>query len=167
MSSFSFAKAGVQKKPHLDINPPIKKFIEKARVARLATVDIKSSKPYLVPVVFVFDGKCFYIPIDKKKKTTIKPEKLKRVANINENPNVALLIDEYNEDWTKLTFVMIQGKASIVYRQWQGRKEEDAQLYDAYKKLIVKYPQYRTTGLDEMCIVIEPMKVTSWENSQS
>lgn len=156
-----------KKKPHLDINPPIEKFIEKARVARLATVDIKSSKPYLVPVVFVFDGKRFYIPIDKKKKTTIKPEKLKRVANINENPNVALLIDEYNEDWTKLTFVMIQGKASIVYRQWQGRKVEDAQLNDAYKKLIVKYPQYRTTGLYEMCIVIEPMKVTSWANSQS
>jgi PPOX class probable F420-dependent enzyme len=150
----------------MDINPTIEKFIEKARVARLATADIKSSKPHLVPVVFVFDGSRFYIPIDKKKKT-IKSEKLKRVVNINENPNVALLIDEYDEDWTKLAFVMIQGKASVVYHQLQRGGEEKAQLYDAHEKLIIKYPQYQTTGLDEMCIVIEPVKVTSWENSQS
>lgn len=145
----------------MDIGPTIERFIERARIARLATVDTKS-KPHLVPVVFVFDSNRFFIPIDKKRKT-IKPEKLKRVTNINENPNVALLIDEYDEDWTKLAFVMIQGKASIV----DEVQEENTQLDDAYKKLKIKYPQYQTIGLGEMCIIIEPGKVIAWRNSQN
>ena len=92
----------------------VKAIIYNARIARLATVDSKS-KPYLVPVVFAFDGEHYYIPIDKKtKQEPSKPEKLKGVKNIQTNPNTALLIDEYNEDWTKLYFVMIQGRASLI-----------------------------------------------------
>jgi len=65
--------------------------------------------PHLVPVVFVLDNdhNCYFIPIDEKTKRS-RPENLKRVRNIKENPNVALLIDEYNEDWTKVYFIMIQ-----------------------------------------------------------
>lgn len=106
----------------------------------------------------MFQGNRFFIPIDKKRKT-IKPEKLRRVTNINENPNVALLIDEYDEDWTKLAFLMIQGKASIV------SKSQDIQLQKAHKKLMIKYPQYQKIGLGEMCIIVKPEKVTSWRNS--
>ena len=85
----------------------VKAIIDKARIARLATVDSKSN-PHLVPVVFAFDGEHYYIPIDKKtKQEPSRPEKLKRVKNIQKNPNIALLIDEYNEDWTKLYFIMI------------------------------------------------------------
>jgi nitroimidazol reductase NimA-like FMN-containing flavoprotein (pyridoxamine 5'-phosphate oxidase superfamily) len=83
-----------------------------------------------VPIAFVFDDNDFFIPIDEKRKM-IKPEKLKRVKNINENPNVALLMDEYSEDWTKLAFVMMQGRASIVRRS----QEENIRLREAYKKL--------------------------------
>ena len=57
-------------------------------VARLSTVDDKHHMPYLVPVVFVFDDNYYYIPIDKKRKKQ-SPEKLKRVRNIQANPNVA------------------------------------------------------------------------------
>ena len=146
---------------HMDIDPVIKEFIERARIARLATAN-SESKPHLVPVVFVFDGHHFFIPIDEKRKKTIRPEKLRRVKNISENPNVALLIDEYSEDWTKLTFVMIQGKASIVRKAQQ----ENIQLQEAYKKLITKYPQYHKIGLGELCIMIKPEKVISWQNSQ-
>lgn len=145
----------------MDIDPIIKEFIERARIARLATAN-SESKPHLVPVVFVFDGNHFFIPIDEKRKKTIKPEKLKRVKNINENPNVALLIDEYSEDWTKLTFVMIQGKASIVRKA----QLENTQLQEAYKKLVTKYPQYQKIGLGESCIMIKPEKVVLWRNSQ-
>src|SRR5919201_3412276 len=93
----------------------IEEFIERARVARLATVDY-TSKPHLVPVVFVFDGNHFFIPIDQKRKT-VKPQRLKRIKNIQDNPNVALLIDKYSEDWTKLAFVMIQGKALVATKE--------------------------------------------------
>jgi PPOX class probable F420-dependent enzyme len=91
-----------------------KAIINTARVARLATADLEY-KPHLVPVVFVYDNNrdFYFIPIDKKTKRS-RPENLKRVSNIKENPNDALLIDEYNEDWTKLYFIIIQGKASII-----------------------------------------------------
>ena len=90
----------------------LKTIIDKATVARLATVD-SECKPHLIPVVFVFDNDCYFIPIDEKTKRS-KPENLKRIKNIQQNPNVALLIDEYNEDWRKLYFIMIQGNASII-----------------------------------------------------
>jgi PPOX class probable F420-dependent enzyme len=141
---------------HMAITPVIEEFIERARVARLATVDY-TSKPHLVPVVFVFDGNHFFIPIDKKKKT-VTPQRLKRIKNIQDNPNVALLIDKYSEDWTKLAFVMIQGKASIITSKTQG----NIQLQEAYKKLTTKYRQYQKIGLSEMCIMIKPEKVASW-----
>jgi PPOX class probable F420-dependent enzyme len=88
--------------------------INDARVARLATIDYEDVKPHIVPVVFVFDGNSYYIPIDKKPKRNTEPGRLRRIRNIQKNPNVALLIDEYNEDWSKLFFVMIQGKGSLI-----------------------------------------------------
>ena len=140
------------------IPPAVEEFIERARVARLATID-SEFKPHLVPVVFVFDGNHFYIPVDEKRKTA-KPEKLKRIRNIQDNPNVTLLIDEYSEDWTKLAFVMIQGKASVATKE-----EGNIQVREAYKKLMTKYLQYQKVSVGEMCIIITPKKVASWSNS--
>ncbi len=140
------------------IPPAVEEFIERARVARLATID-SEFKPHLVPVVFVFDGNHFFIPLDEKRKTA-KPEKLKRIRNIQDNPNVTLLIDEYSEDWTKLAFVMIQGKASVATKE-----EGNIQVREAYKKLMTKYLQYQKVSVGEMCIIITPKKVASWSNS--
>jgi PPOX class probable F420-dependent enzyme len=143
----------------MNIPSAVEQFIEGARVARLATID-SELKPHLVPVVFVFDGNHFFIPIDQKRKIA-KPEKLKRIKNIQDNPNAALLIDEYSEDWTRLAFVMIQGKASIA-----SKTEGNLQVQEAYKKLMTKYLQYQNVGVGEMCIIIAPEKVISWRNSQ-
>jgi PPOX class probable F420-dependent enzyme len=143
----------------LNIPPSVEEFIERARVARLATVD-SASKPHVVPVVFVFNANHFFIPIDEKRKIA-KPEKLKRITNIQDNPNVALLIDNYSEDWARLVFVMIQGKASIA-----SKTEGNIQvLEEDYKKLRIKYLQYEKVGVGEMCIMIAPEKVASWSNS--
>jgi coenzyme F420-0:L-glutamate ligase/coenzyme F420-1:gamma-L-glutamate ligase len=142
----------------LIITPTVEDFIERARIARLATID-SEFKPNLVPVVFVFDSNHFFIPVDEKRKTA-KPAKLKRIRNIQDNPNVALLFDEYSEDWTKLAFVMIKGKASIV-----NKIEGNIQVRQAYKKLMTKYTQYQKVGVGEMCIIIKPEKVSSWSNS--
>jgi PPOX class probable F420-dependent enzyme len=143
----------------------IKTIINEAKVARLATVDIKC-RPYLVPVVFVLDNDndCYFIPIDEKTKRS-KPENLKRVRNIQENPNVVLLIDEYNEDWTKLYFIMIQGKGSIL----GGKKLEQNEmllLEKAHKLLRNKYPQYQNIGVGEYLIMIMPQKVIVWKNHE-
>lgn len=144
----------------LIITPDIEEFIQRVRVARLATID-SEFKPHLVPVVFVFDGNHFFIPVDEKRKKT-KLEKLRRIKNIQSNPNVALLIDEYSEDWSRLAFVMIQGTASVV----KSRPQADIQLKQALKELTTKYTQYQKIGTGEMCIIIKPEKVASWRSSQ-
>ena len=139
----------------------LKTIINKARVARLATVD-SECKPHLIPVVFVFDNGCYFIPIDEKFKR-YRPERLKRVKNIQQNPNVTILIDEYNEDWGKLYFIMIQGKASII-----GDKElergELLLLERVHRLLSDKYLQYQKIGIGKYIIMIIPQKVITWKN---
>jgi PPOX class probable F420-dependent enzyme len=134
----------------------VKSILDTAKVARLATSD--NDQPYLVPVVFVFDDIHIYIPLDTKKKMSDLPGDLKRVRNILKNPKVAFLIDKYDDnDWSKLYFIMIIGKASIL--PVEGRAE-------AFEKLSAKYPQYRTTtGYSNMCIRIKPERITVWQNS--
>ena len=149
----------------------IKTIINKARVARLATVD-STLKPHLIPVVFVYDDHDhYYIPIDEKTKqrSCTKPEKLKRVKNILVNPNVALLIDEYNEDWTKLYFVMIQGRASLISNNNNNKKGQEQNeplslLEKAHKLLFEKYHQYQKIGIGKYVIMIYSQKVITWKN---
>ena len=141
-----------------------KTIIDKARVARLSTVDLEC-KPHLVPVVFVYDNDhdFYFIPIDEKTKRS-RPEKLKRAKNIQQNPNVALLVDEYNEDWTKLFFIMIQGKACIIGGKELEQQNDLLLLEKAQKLLSDKYLQYQKTGIGEYVIMIIPQKVITWKN---
>jgi len=129
--------------------------IKRAKVARLATVDQKSH-PYVVPVVFVFHENSFFIPLDDKTKT-VNVRKLKRVKNIEKNPNVTLLIDEYQNDWKKLFFLMIHGKATVT----DGK---NSKIMDKVHKLLIsKYPQYKKIGVGNSCIKINTTKVTFWK----
>ena len=142
----------------------LKAIINKARVARLATVD-SEGKPHLVPVVFAYDGEHYYIPIDKKtKQKPSEPEKLKRVKNIQTNPNIALLVDEYNEDWTKLYFVMVKGRALLISNKKEERENELLLLEKAHKLLSEKYHHYQKIGIGEYVIMIYPYKIMSWKN---
>jgi len=139
----------------------LKTIINKARVARLATAD-SECKPHLIPVVFVFDNGYYFIPIDEKSKRQ-KPDRLKRVKNIQQNPNVTILIDEYNEDWRKLYFVMIQGMASIIGDK-KLEQRELLLLERAHRLLSDKYLQYQKIGIGEYIIMIIPQKVITWKN---
>ncbi len=116
----------------------------------------ESEKPHVVPVCFVYDGEFIYSPIDNKPKG-VASAKLKRVRNIVHNPNVSLLIDEYFEDWNKLYYIIIHGKAELIY---QG----DSYL-SSLELLCGKYNQYRDMGLQELglhVIKITPYKIVSW-----
>ncbi len=128
-------------------------FIRDARTAHLATAD-KSGQPHVIPICFVFDGKHFYSPIDEKPKRAA-PAKLKRLRNIRENPNVALVIDHYDEDWSKLSYVLILGKARILL---SGEKHQRA-----VKLLRRKYPQYRGMAIHQRPMIqISTTRWTSW-----
>jgi PPOX class probable F420-dependent enzyme len=134
------------------------RLIRSARVAHLATADARG-QPHVIPICFVYDGKSFYSPIDEKPKRAA-PQKLKRLRNIATNPQVAIVIDHYEEDWTKLAYVLIFGKASITLRGVNHR--------NAVKLLRKKYVQYRTMAIDRRpLVVIRPKKVTSWAARQS
>ena len=82
----------------MDMPAAVRRFIERQRVARLATVDA-SGLPHLVPICFALDGDVLYSVVDEKPKRTMH---LQRLKNIETQPAVAVLLDEYDEDWTQL-----------------------------------------------------------------
>ena len=132
------------------------RLLRSARTAHLATAD-KSGQPHVIPICFVFDGRYFYSPIDEKPKRAA-PATLKRLKNIRENPNVALVVDRYDEDWRKLAYLLVFGRARIL----QG----GAKHRTAVKMLRRKYPQYRSMALHERpMIVIGAKRIVSWRPS--
>jgi PPOX class probable F420-dependent enzyme len=140
----------------LKISDAIQSKLKEARVARLATLNATRG-PHIVPVCFVYDGNIFYTAIDRKPKR-VPPERLTRLRNIRAAPQVALLIDEYDEDWTQLWYVLVRGKAKLLPK---SAHKERAQ---AIRKLRAKYPQYAGGMLaDNAPIVrITPERTTAW-----
>src|SRR5881394_2437406 len=94
------------------ISTEIRAKLDAARVARLASVNM-SREPHMVPICFVYDGSLFYSAIDRKPKK-VAPSQLARLKNIKQTPQVALLIDQYDEDWTRLWYVLVRGEAELV-----------------------------------------------------
>ena len=139
--------------PYSRLSPHASRLIRSARIAHLATAD-KFGHPHVIPICFVFDGKDFYSPIDEKPKRTA-PQKLKRLRNIRETPQVALVIDRYDEDWTKLGYVLVFGTARILSR---GEKHREA-----VRLLRRKYRQYSSMAIQERpMIVVRPKRVIGW-----
>ena len=129
------------------------RLIRSARLAHLATAD-QTAQPHVIPICFVFDGKYFYSPIDEKPKRAA-PLKLKRLRNIKENPQVSLVIDHYDENWSKLGYLLVFGKARILS---SGKKHQDA-----IRLLRRKYWQYRRMALERRPMIsITPTKIVVW-----
>ena len=88
--------------------------LRRARVARLATADARG-RPHVVPICFAAEARAVYHAIDAKPKG--RPAAgLRRVRNMVENPRVALLVDHYEEDWRRLWFVLVRGRARLLRR---------------------------------------------------
>jgi PPOX class probable F420-dependent enzyme len=139
-----------------EISGAVQKIIKKARVARLATLDGKN-RPHIVPICFAYDGRLFYTALDRKPKR-VTPERLARLRNILAVPRIALLIDQYDEDWAHLWYVLIRGIAKLIPK---SAHEEHA---SALRKLRAKYPQYAQGMLadDAPIIRITPVRATFW-----
>ncbi len=136
--------------------------LHNSRIARLATVDPENNQPYVVPVVFAVDGNNIFIPIDDKTKR-VNSNQLKRVKNIQKNPNISFLIDTYDDkDWNNLSYLMIQGKARI------ANMVNDTDIIEkAHFLLSNKYLQYRNmiVEIGDKCIVIDIQKAITWKYS--
>jgi len=121
-----------------------------APVARLATV-APDGRPHLVPVVFAVDGEVIYTAVDAKPKTT---QRLRRLANIDGNPRVSLLVDHYAEDWTQLWWVRVDGVATIHHDGNAMRIGRDL--------LRAKYDQYQSVPLNGPVIAVAIRRWSSW-----
>ena len=127
-----------------------------ARTAYLATVRA-DGRPHVVPIVFAVDDGVAYSIADPKPKTGLD---LLRHRNIAANPSVSLLADEYDEDWTRLWWIRIDGTARVV---------DDGHERDATIRLLrAKYPQYAdwTTPFGA-ATVVQIDRVTSWTLSEA
>ncbi len=129
-------------------------FLVRQRVARLATADV-AGKPHAVPVCFALARSSIYIALDEKPKR-VQASSLKRVRNILENPDVALVADRYAEDWDLLAFVMVRGRAELL--------EPDTGEHAAAVRLLRgKYHQYEAMRIQENPIIaIRPERAASW-----
>jgi PPOX class probable F420-dependent enzyme len=124
-----------------------------ARVGRLATAD-REGRPLVVPICFVLDGHHLYSAVDAKPKRT---RELRRLRNIDENPRVSLVVDEYDEDWTRLRYVIVEGRADVL--------TDGEEFSRAIDLLVAKYPQYGALALprDRGAVIrIAPDRVLAW-----
>ncbi len=124
---------------------------DRARVARLATVG-DDHRPHLVPVVFTLADDTVVFCVDHKPKRT---QRLRRLANIEVNPMVSLLVDHYDDDWTSLWWVRVDGVAEVV-------GPDSAEGARAIDQLAAKYPQYRTDRPDGPVVVVHDLSWHSW-----
>ena len=128
------------------------RFLADRRVGHLATAD-KAGVPHVVPVCFVFRESTLYITIDAKPKRRDVP--LKRLRNIAENESVAFVADRYDEDWTRLGWVTLHGRAEILA---SGSEHDDAQAL-----LRSRYAQLQAMPIEVLPVIaIRIERTASW-----
>jgi PPOX class probable F420-dependent enzyme len=122
-----------------------------APVARLATID-PDGRPHLVPIVFALAGETLYTAVDSKPK---RSRRLRRIENARERPDVSVLVDEYEDDWSRLWWVRLRGRARVL--------ESGEEAERALELLREKYVQYRRTppGLPVLAVDVEEWR--GWE----
>jgi len=124
--------------------------VEDARIGRLATVS-GDGRPHVVPCCFAVVGRVLYSAVDAKPKSSLA---LKRLSNIRANPSAALIVDHYEEDWSALWWVRLDGTARVV--------ESASERQGALERLAAKYPQYRATVPPGPVIAIDVQTWRCW-----
>jgi PPOX class probable F420-dependent enzyme len=123
--------------------------LAEAQVAHLATVG-PGGRPHIVPITFALDGDAIYFAVDAKPKRTTD---LQRLRNIEANPAVAVLVDHYDEDWTRLWWVRVDGHARVLR---SGRSDRAVDL------LVDRYAQYRQARPSGPVVEISVDRMSGW-----
>ena len=128
-------------------------FLDEQRVARLATADA-TGRPHVVPICYALAGSTVYFTVDEKPKRA-PGARLKRLSNLRANPVAALVVDRYDEDWSRLGWVMVRGPAEILA---SGPEHDRAQA-----GLRARYPQLAAMHIEGLPVVaIRIDHVASW-----
>ena len=99
-----------------------------------------------------------YTPLDEKPKEATDPRRLARARDIGRDPAVALLVDRWSEDWSKLGWLRLAGLAALL--EPEDAPDEHAAGLAA---LLEKYQQYATHRLEERPLIrIEVVSSRSW-----
>jgi PPOX class probable F420-dependent enzyme len=122
-----------------------------ARVARLATVS-GDGRPHLVPVVFALVGDVVWSAVDAKPKST---RNLRRLANVEATGRASLLVDAYDEDWSTLWWVRVDGRAQVL-------PADDPRAAAGIDALVAKYGQYRDHRPDGPAVAVRCEQWRSW-----
>jgi PPOX class probable F420-dependent enzyme len=156
------------------LTPSQRDFLAEARRAVLATL-APGGRARLVPICFVLDHDrpVVYSPLDEKPKLVAEPRRLARVRDLLRDPRVTVLVDRWDEDWTRLAWLRCQGTASLIEppadihgaaEHRDGAPEHRAAVAD----LRAKYPRYRTHRLEIRPLVrIVLEAATSWGPPES
>ncbi len=131
----------------------IRRRIDAAQVARLATV-ARDGRPHIVPITFTLDHDTIYFAVDFKPKKTAD---LQRLRNIEANPSVSVLVDHYEDDWTKLWWVRVDGSARIVI--------DGAVFEKGIALLTQRYAAYRSARPAGPVVAIAVERMTGWSAS--
>ena len=121
-----------------------------ARVARLATTD-PDGRPHLVPIVFAVEGDTLYTAVDQKPK---RSRRLRRIENARARPDVTILVDHYEEDWSRLWWIRLRGRARVL--------DDGPERERALELLVEKYPQYRREPPDGPVLAVDVTEVRDW-----
>ena len=129
------------------------RWLATAPIARLATADAAGA-PHVIPVCYAFDGRAIFSVLDQKPKRAALT-RLRRVRNILANPQVALVLDHYEEDWSRLGYILVVGQAELLL---EGDERDGA-----VRLLREKYHQYRAMDLETNPVIkITPDRMVSW-----
>jgi len=126
--------------------------VRAARVARLATIE-PDGQPHLVPIVFVLDDETLYTAVDAKPK---RSRQLRRIENARRRADVTVLVDAYDEDWRRLWWVSLRGRARVL----DGGEEAE----HALRLLTAKYEQY---GRERPGVPVLAVDVVAWRGWQA
>lgn len=135
------------------LNAQVRAFLNQQRVGHLATVS-RAGEPYVVPVCYALSEGTIYTPIDEKPKRS--GTLLRRVRNVLETGRAALVVDHYDEDWTRLGWVLLRGSAELL----PPGAPEHAQAVSLLRR---RYRQYQTMRLEERpLIALRIERVATW-----
>lgn len=136
----------------------MRELVHGARVARLATV-AADGRPRVVPFTFVLTGDTVYSAVDDKPKRT---QRLARLVDVETNPEVALLVDHYDDDWSLLWWVRMRGPARVLRAESEEERHERERALDL---LAAKYEQYRGRRPSGPVLAVDVEEWRGWSDS--
>jgi PPOX class probable F420-dependent enzyme len=119
----------------------------------MATTD-PDGRSHLVPIVFALEGNTLYSAVDRKPK---RSSKLRRIENARARPDVTILVDHYEEDWDRLWWIRLRGRARVL--------DDGDERDHALALLQEKYPQYRTEPPDGPVLAVDVTEMREWTAS--